>query len=312
MGKLLKKLLIFSIPFIVLLAMFLAFEPYDYFGLKEESTYLSKPLSSMRELKREQPANIILGDSRMANLNTDYIEEISGERYLMLGFGGAQLGESIELFWYATEHTKLEKVVLGFSFYNSGGDQGSGRIPIIEELAESPIMFTGNLNYWLEAINMLKLKTLNFVGTAFNRPELIEYPEDPTTFAYNTVTDERGDRYRKDLEDFAKIIEDMCAGYSLEDKTLEQLGAVISYCEENDIELTFVFPPMHDSIFDVVDKLDIEKYREKSKEYISSRAKAIDFEVKNDFSANEDNFYDGFHLQGEQKKWLAESIFKID
>ena len=71
MKKLVRKLAIFLIPFALALVFFFVFEPYDYFAVKGDAVYGSMPLSSMRQLKKERPANIILGDSRMANIDTD-------------------------------------------------------------------------------------------------------------------------------------------------------------------------------------------------------------------------------------------------
>ena len=92
-----KKMLIFIAPAVVAVVLFFVFEPYDYFGLKHNSHYLSKPLSTMREVIRDHPKSIILGDSQMANLNIDYIEELTGTRYTMLGFGGSRSVLSVNI-----------------------------------------------------------------------------------------------------------------------------------------------------------------------------------------------------------------------
>ena len=76
MKKVLKKLILYVLPFLLIFGLFLAFEPYDYFGLRGgDSDYLCKPLSSVRELVLTHPENIVLGDSRMANLNMDLAEQ---------------------------------------------------------------------------------------------------------------------------------------------------------------------------------------------------------------------------------------------
>ena len=45
------------------------------------------------------------------------------------------------------------------------------------------------------------------------------------------------------------------------------------------------------------------------KQWLRERAAVYDLEFVNAFTSNEDKFYDGFHLMGEQKKYLAELIF---
>ena len=47
----------------------------------------------------------------------------------------------------------------------------------------------------------------------------------------------------------------------------------------------------------------------KLRTFLTARAVVFDFEYPNAFTANEDNFYDGFHLQGPQKQLLIDVIF---
>ncbi|MEA5050799.1 MAG: hypothetical protein VB021_04920 [Oscillospiraceae bacterium] len=311
MSRLLKKSIRFLAPLLAVLVLFFVFEPYDYYGLHGEAAYGTRPLSSMRALLRGQPTAIVLGDSRMANLSEAYIREVTGENYCSLAFGGASLGECVELFWYAAAHTKLDKVVFGINFYNAGGVQDSGRIPAVERQAGSAWAFVSHFNYWLEAFNTLKYKTQNALGTALGRQDWLWYPEDPTSFATAEVPSARGAVYRRDLEDYARLIRSMTGeGYSIDDSTYRQLEAVIDYCDAAGIELTIVLPPMHESIFtDVVRPLGIAGELEKLRTFLTARAVVFDFEYPNAFTANEDNFYDGFHLQGPQKQLLIDVIF---
>lgn len=311
MLKILKKAAIFLIPFLIVLLLFFWLEPFDYFGLKHDATYLSKPLSAMREIRNEQPANIILGDSRMANLNIGYVEELTGENWTMLGFGGASLGECVELFWYATEHTTLETCVFGVNFYSSGGEQGVGRIPLVREQADSVFEFTANFNNWLEIVNAAKYKTKNLLARALDKPAWIEYPEDPTTFDLVPVSDEMGETYHKYLEDYAAVISGQLGdSWSVEDETLQKLYEIVDYCGENGVELTFVFPPMSDSVYDLVlAPIGIEDDVDALKQALIDRAAVVDLQFRSAFSADDANFHDGFHLAGPQKKLLAELIF---
>ncbi len=311
MQKLLKKTAIFLIPFLIVFLLFFLLEPFDYFGLKHNATYLSKPLSAMREVRNEQPANIILGDSRMANLNVAYIEELTGEDWTMLGFGGASLGECIELFWYATEHTALERCVFGVNFYSSGGEQGVGRIPLVQGQADNLFTFVSNFNNWLEVVNAAKYRTKNLLAGLLDKPAWLEYPEDPTTFDLVPVSDEMGETYHKYLEDYAAVLRNQLGdSWFVAPETLQKLYEVADYCDGHGIALTFVFPPMIDSVFELVlSPMGIEADVEALKQALLDRAPVFDLQFRNAFSADDANFHDGFHLAGPQKKLLAELIF---
>ncbi len=308
--RFLRNLLIYLIPFVLLFALFFAFEPYDYFELRGDATYLSKPLSSMRSVMVKKPANIILGDSRMANLNTDYIGELTGEDYTMLGFGGSNFGECIELFKFASKYTQIKKVYFGVSFYTVPGVQNEGRIPAVEKQAESTWSFVSLFNNWLEAVNTIKYKSKNLIGTVLNRPEMIEYPEDPTQFVRHEVSEERGTKYRKNLEEYGDLIGGVLGTYKIWDETYEQFEWLIDYCGQNGIELIFVIPPMHESVYELaIVPNRIEKVREDFYNWLKARATVYDLEFDNEFTRDENNFLDGFHLQGDKKQFLAELIF---
>ncbi|MDO4567310.1 MAG: hypothetical protein Q4B42_08265, partial [Oscillospiraceae bacterium] len=306
-----KNLALYALPFILALFVFFLFEPYDYFCLRGDATYLSRPLSSIRAIMLERPTRLIFGDSRMANLNTDYIEEICGEDYAMAAFGGSTLGEQLELFWFAAERCELEEVVFGVSFYMCRGEQDAGRIPAVREQAESLSKFTFNFGNWLQAADAVRWKTKNLAASLLDRGDWLEYPEDPTDpEAEYTLTEARVGEVREDLYYYAVLIYGGIIDYTLEPEVLEQLEELIDYCEAEGIKLTFVIPPMHESLFTLaVDKAGIEEERAKLLDFLKGRATVYDFEFINEYTQNEDNFYDGFHLVPPEKLTLARLIF---
>ncbi len=310
MKRLIKKAALFLLPFVVLFVLFFAFEPYDYFCLRGDATYGSMPLSSMRKVMLEHPSRIILGDSRTANLNTDYIEQLTGREYTMLGFGGATLGECVELFWFAAEHTELEECVFGINFYSAGGPQDAWRIPAMEERAQNVFKFIPRINYWLEALNSARCSVKNMLAGVFSRPDWLEYPEDPTQFTPVELPSERGVSYRLDLENYRDIIaENLGDDYVIEQETYDKLYEIIDWCGQNGVKLTFVFPPMHESLFELAETLGIDDDISELKTRLIERADVLDMQFLNEFTENEDNFYDGFHLNPPLKRTLAELIF---
>lgn len=312
MRRFIKNLALFALPFIIVVLVFFAFEPYDYFGLRGDAIYLSKPLSTMREVMRDRPTKLVFGDSRMANLNADYIEEISGERYTMMAFGGSTLGEQVELFRFATRYAVPEKVVFGVSFYMCRGTHDAGRIPAVEAQAESPWKFATNFSNWMQAADAIRWKSKNLINGALGRDELLEYPEDPTdyTIVPEITTERTAEGDRADLAAYAVTIYGGIVDYKLDDSTLALLGEVIDYCDANDTELIFVIPPMHETVFRrATEPAGAEPAREELLEFLKARATVYDLEFVNDYTLDENNFYDGFHLMPEQKKTLARLVF---
>ena len=315
MKRLTRKLCIYFTPFLLLLLFFYSFEPYDWFGARHDAAYLTKPLSSMRELIVSKPECIILGDSRLANLNLDYVQQITGDRYTMLGFGGAHLGECIELFWFATRHTQLKKVVFEASFYYFRGEEGylEGRIPEMEIQATDLFAFTMRVDTWLRAVDKGKQSGQLLLSRMLGKPDLAPEPdEDPTAFVRQQVNyDEPGEVYRLGLEKYA--VEDIlpnCQDFYLDDRIWPMLDEVIEYCGSNDIDLVFVIPPMHKSLFTLVtEPLGIDADRQRILDYLTVRAKVIDFEFDSPLNSYDENYFDGFHLRNEMKRALADLIF---
>lgn len=313
MKSLLKKFCIYLTPFVIIAVLFLTFSPFDYFSLRDDTNYDAKPMTDMRSLMKDKPDKIILGDSRMANLNVDYINEITEEDYLSLAFGGANMGESIALFWFATEHTQLTKVVFGVGWYTSNGEQTPGKIPAYAKEVTNPLNFLSDYNNWTYTLWRMRVATRNAAADLFNQPRwAIDDPDPRALDTLPPMNVEGSGLWRQDIMDYGNIIYSNLdtIGYELRDDTLAQLQEVIDYCDQNGIELIFVFPPMHDVLFyTVTPHMNIDVYRERYKRFLIERATVFDFEFQSGFNSNDRNFVDGFHLTGAGKMWLSQVIF---
>ncbi len=309
---LVKKLLIYLIPFIIALLWFFLFEPYDYFNLKGDAFYMSKPLSSTRELLLRNPENLIFGDSRMANMNVDYIEELTGERYTMMAFGGATLNDAINEFWYATEHTDMKKVVIGVNFYALNSNHLADRFNPIVPIAENPINFVSNFGHWYEAFENCRRKATNLFYSLFGTPEKMIFMDDPSSPTQKDPVppDTYTEGYRSDLFDYAHIISGQVADFGDPNIYMYELNKIINYCEQNEVELKFVIAPSHYSIWElVIFEQQLQYYIRNYKDDLKSSAIVYDFEWYNDYSKTDSNFIDGFHLSGEQKLAFTRAVF---
>ena len=312
MRKLVVKTAVFLLPFILLFTLFFSFETSDYFGLRGNPTYNSRPVSSMRKVLMNHPSRAVFGDSRIANTNMDYVKEVTGLDYTMLGFGGASLADCIDLFWFTAENTELEEVVFSINFYSAWGEQQSTRIPQVTGRATNVFEYVPRINYWIEAAYSAKCAAVNVLADVLNHPEWAVYPEDPTDYtAEQNIPQERGEKYRKNLEDYAAIINSNLPDvWWITYETYQQLYEIADYCDSHDIHLIFVFPPLQDSIYElVIEARGFDEEIDKLKNNLKSVADVYDMQFRNDFSANEDYFFDGFHLASAQKKDLARWIF---
>ncbi len=311
-GKILKKLALFCAPFLLALAFFVAFEPYDYWLLKGECRYLCRGLNSVRRMQTDECENIILGNSLMANLNEGYIDEVSGIDYDNLSYGGATMDEVIDQFWYAAGHNELRRVVIGLNFYIMNDNYRSGRFAGIEEDGENAAEFVGDFGYWTEAIDSFRTIVQNGLADALGKESLRVAVDDPSSLLQNTQPDMTRDANgeRANIVRYAGVIFNQTENYAAGERYVEDLVEIAAYCEENDIELTFVMMNCHKLIWEkVVYSRRLEGYIDYYKKELKSCAKVIDFEYDNEYSCNDEIFLDGFHMVLNEKKRLIRVIF---
>ena len=312
--KLIKNLVKYLLPFLLIFALFTAFDPYDYWLLNGSPTYVSRSVSGMRELLLTQPENILLGDSRMANFNADYIKQISGEDWCILAYGGATLNENIKQFWYAAEHTTLKKVVFGVNFYNLNDNHYSeGRVDDAIETAENPLKFYGNFNIWLEMISNLRAKTQNKLADLTGNEDLRIFVDDPSSLTQDIQPPQEYDEetgYRENLKEYAEMINGYLSGYHGALNYLDRFEEIIDYCDANGIEITFLIPNSNRTMWEMtVFQLEIDDYIEIYKNRLKSRAIVYDMEFYNDYALDDSLYYDCFHFMCSEKQHLMRVFF---
>lgn len=282
--------MLFCLPFVAVAALFLRFEKYNYFFLRKDELNYSRPISAMRETEMIRPTKILLGDSRFEVLDTDYIEELTGERYTNLAFGGASIPESVQLFWFAAERCELQKVVFCVSFYTINWTYGDDRRVIkAMEYATEPEKYIYNLKNWMATYDAVK----SYVETGVDPTVYV----DPTAQRPSVIMDNTPGVYREDLLDYTRSIQIMCSAYGISQTSMTALLDIVDYCEQNDIELTLVFPPAQQVIWDnVIYAYALDQRVAGYKELLKQYADCIDMEWESDFSRDQNNFRDGFHM----------------
>ena len=313
MKRFIKKFLLFCVPFVLALGFFFAFEIYDYWCVKGDCAYLSRGIHSLREVELTKPDKIILGDSRMANFNTDYIKEISGEDWCMMAYGGATLNESIEQFWYAVEHTELKEVVFGVNFYTMNDNHlAADRFPAAKEIAEHPLKYVMNFRYWMDAVYRFWNNISNAIYDATGWEAFYVFVDDPSSLEQDVRPPEEVNEegYRVDLFNYSALIYNQCLEYKGSVEYLFRLQEIVDYCDSNDIQITFVIPASNRTLWDkVIYPLGLDFYIDIYKDTLKSMADVIDMEFYNDYAKNDDYFLDGFHFVLEEKLHLARIVF---
>lgn len=290
MKKILPKLCLALAPIFIYLAVFVAFEPNNYFGLRKNGSDNS-PISRIRAYENAPKSAIILGDSRMAHFDMALVNETAGREYANVSYGGASLEESIDEFYYLyKKFPQIDKAVFGVSFYTLNLNyRTANRMATLETQLENPAAYVFNLEY--------NINTLTVISDKLRGLPDIEETAEHTCDEY---VDANGNKlqFRQGLLDYAGTLQSVCAGYAINEAALEKLLEMADFCRENGVDLTIVLPPMDESVRVLVcEPNGIDTAMQPALAAIkASGAQVLDYEWQHAPSYPDTAYYDGFHL----------------
>ena len=290
--KFFGKLALALLPVAAWLCFFIAFEPNDYFGLRGEGS-LNAPVSRIRAYENDMTDNVILGDSRMAHFDMELVEEVSGEAWSNVSYGGASLDESIDEFYYLYElNPDIQNVVFGVSFYTLNNNYRTvNRMATVKAQLENPAAYLFNLEYNINALTVFKDEVL------LGLPDVEETAEHTP----DEYVDENGGAlpFRSDLIDYAEnSLAPVCENYAVNEAALERLLELAAFCEEHGVNFTVVFPPMDESVRVLVAQpngID-DTMADVLARLADAGVRVLDYEWENDPGYPDTAYYDGFHL----------------
>ena len=290
--KFFGKLALAFLPVAAWLCFFIAFEPNDYFGLRGEGS-LNAPVSRIRAYENGMTNNVILGDSRMAHFDMELVEEVSGEAWSNVSYGGASLDESIDEFYYLYElNPDIQNVVFGVSFYTLNNNYRTvNRMATVKTQLENPAAYLFNLEYNINALTVFKDEVL------LGLPDVEETAEHTP----DEYVDENGEAlpFRSDLIDYAEnSLAPVCENYAVNEAALERLLELAAFCEEHGVNFTVVFPPMDESVRVLVAQPNgIDgTMADVLARLADAGVRVLDYEWENDPGYPDTAYYDGFHL----------------
>lgn len=291
MTKLLKKLALVMLPVVIYFAIFIYFEPYNYFGLKHNEYVSDSAIVRVRNFLANPADVIILGDSRMAHFDIDLVESIVGEDVGQLAFGGASINESMDLLEYALKtNPDIHTIYFGASFYTLNRNYYKDRMSQIETIATNPLAYMLNFNYNMEMLNEIRWFILG-EENVHKRDEGIWTEEDYLN------EDGTPRKYRKNLQEFAENLYNVCYGYEYDQGDVDRYLELAQQCKDRGITLYTVLPPLDDSMIDiVVHPLGLEQYIEKFIGQVEDYTTLLNFEYNETNIFTQDEFYDGLHL----------------
>jgi hypothetical protein len=294
-----KQIVITSVVTFLLLAYVTAIviiDPYNYFNnhlvnqdIKNRIAFpLNERLSKIIEYKKTPSPNILIGDSRIQNINTDHVKAYTGASYYNFGYGGCNLPELVETFWYAANQQKLQNVCICISFgmYNKYNNTN-----LFSSAKKSSSWF----NYIFNSTNFRII--FYMAKDAFSKDTIVlGIPEmkDKEKFWVEKVDEQTKKFYR---------------GYKYPDDFFAELQKIKTYCAQNKINLFFFIPPEYIELQDKVKEFSLTAEQDKFLNDIRSMGKTYDFNIDNKFNRTKENFFDPFHFRRDIDSVIIKPLF---
>ncbi len=297
MGLLIKKILIFITPFLILIAMEVIIDPFNYFFAeknkelldlknnlaRKKNTYLYRLI----EYERNPTPAIILGDSRAQRLMPEFFEEVNGEKVVNLAAGAGSLQDVIRIFWDLSKENKiLKKIYLGIGIEGYSGTLLKDRVSPAIEVKNSVPLYLMNKFTVENTLLILKARVFN------QRVEAGDPPFSREVFWQYELQQE--ERYLR--------------SYSYPMNYYNELKKISGYCRENGIRLIFVISPTHTELQGKVNDFKLNKEYDKFLADIRSFGEIYDFNWPNVITENKNNFLDPLHAIDSVSRIMAKEM----
>lgn len=283
MLQFIKKILIFISPFMILIALEVMIDPFNYFSpekdkellelknalARKKNTYLYRLI----EYERDPTPVIVLGDSRAQRLNAEFFEEVNGKKVINLAAGAGSLQDVIKIFWDLSSRNKLDTVYIGIGIEGYSGTLLKDRVSAAIEVKNSKPLYLMN-KFTLEN-TMLILKSELF-------KQRVEY--EPPPFS-------REEFWKYELAQEDRFLEN----YSYPKNYYNELKRISDHCVKNNIKLVFFISPAHTELQDKINQFKLGEEYEKFLEDIRSFGDLYDFNWPNAITGEKNNFLDPLH-----------------
>ncbi len=268
---------VFSLNFIV--------DPFNFnqfFNLKLSKDSISYQqnyrLYKMIEYKNSPESFIILGDSRSNSLLAKYFNDYSVYNF---SYGGGTLYEIIDTFWYASNITKLKKVIIAIPFSVFNSYESMNLTSEANSIIENPYKYYQS--FFTTKVSLLNIYSKIFKVKINNEKSKIDKEKhEINKKSFWSIQLNNSTRF------FQK--------YKYPSDQFIELQKITEYCHINDIEIQFLIPPGHVDLQEKVTEFNRNKEYLQYKIDLSTLAEVLDFDFPNELTKNKQNFSDPFHF----------------
>lgn len=285
---------LFLLPFIYLLIV-IAIDPMNYFYISKNnikydiSRKENKALYDLINISKEPITKIMIGDSRIGNLDINYINDSYDDEYKIISLPKAKINEINDIFNYISNNNQLNEVVIGLNFNMFNDYAYSNRTTEIISMIDQPLRYIFNL----EVSKVLVKIILNKIFKNYDKDTKPAINKEIFwTNHINTVSHWQYGRYRYPQR-YERLLEkiDMAS-------------------KKKNIVLKIIVFPHHLDDQQVLVKKNLVEEKKRFYEFLQTLdALVINYDYINSFSNNKDFFKDPIHTSLEYQKLIVDDFF---
>jgi len=294
----LTKSVILSIPAIVWTALVLVIDPFDYFNLshvvpneikRQNAQEINTLLYHLIREAHSPSDNLLIGDSRTANLPIDEISRIAGRHYTLLTANALKLNEVVDLFWLANSYRKPTNVYVGINFSMFNEYAYADRVPAANEVVGNPLRYVFSRST-AQAVLYVSEAYLSRHAVVSSTP-----PMSRDAFWNYMIKVRAADWYAK---------------YKYPVNLHARLRAMADFCKSNGINLVFIIVPHHvefqNRLWDYGVTADKVRFLAAMADI---NATVVDYDYVNEITLSRGNFTDPVHYNPAIGNLIANEVW---
>lgn len=279
--------LIFILPFGIYFAIIYTIDPFNYAGdnkvisdtVKQQySGKINYALWELNAFRKRPSPYILLGDSRMLLVDTKILNRIKQQEFINLAYGGGNLNEAINTFWFVSKTCALKEVYMGINIEMYNQNNNRDRVNGVVMMFKNPLLYFTNPDV-IEAGYYCFKNRNNSKGSSFEAP-----PMTAEEFWKFQLTETAGRYY---------------SNYLYPQTYFNQLQDIVHYCKQNNVQIHFIIFPTHTDLQDQIDAYHLQKENERFVNDLRILGEVYNLNLRNTYTRNRENFRDPFHFKSE-------------
>lgn len=280
-----KKILVFGFPFLIYVALIIIIDPFNYFNLSgltdsnvkfKVSSTVNYGLWKVLRIKENISPDVIIGDSRIADMDLKTIDSATNRKFCDFSIGGGTTQEVISSFNLIKENAIVMNIYLGVC-YNVNPEKTKNRVEGALDIVRNPLLYFSNLEVLQCAFNCIFYKNTDVYGE-------------------ERTNQEQENRWKSVLEK---------TGNSLGEKStypesyLDDIAYIATESNKYNKKLYIIFTPNHKDYHDLIKNRGLDSSYLNFKLRLSGiqSFKFVDLDNEETLIFERKNFNDIFHIK---------------